>query len=305
VLAACGGSARLGTVKELSLPAKAGSTHELTLGPDGNMWVTQQIQGMLVRVTPEGDLRSYKMPPGSGPHGIRFDRQGHLWITLEFDDAIAELNQDGQILHTYPIPGPKAGPHGLAVASDGAVWWTGKASGVIGRLDPATGKMRVFRLPDPKSQPIYIDQGCDGMYFTELNAGRIGRVTNAGKITEYPTPTPGSRPIAVAASHCQIWFSEEHGGHFGVLDPQTKQIREYPSNRPDEELAGLGFDRSGTLWLAYRTPDAIGRVAADRTVREFPLPTKKAVLHRITVGPGNTMWFTELATDKVGYIRTA
>jgi virginiamycin B lyase len=308
-IAACGGSSssspKPGTIKEFDLPAKAGSTHEITLGPDGAMWVTQQVQGMLIRITPNGDQRAYVMPKGSGPHGIRFDRQGHLWLTFEFDNAIAELDQQGHILRTYPIPDPKSGPHGLAVASDGAVWWTGKANGTIGRLDPQTGAMRVFKIGNPTSQPIYIDEGCGAMYFTELNAGRIGRITSQGKITEYPTPTPNSRPIAVAAHDCKIWLSEETGGRFGVLDPKTAKITEYPSGGPDAQLAGLAFDRQGTLWLAYRTPDAVGEVNPDKTVRQFPLPTKKAVLHRITQGPGNTMWFTELAVDKVGFIQTS
>jgi virginiamycin B lyase len=291
-------------VREFNLPDKAASTHELALGPDGNVWVTQQQQAKLVRVTPPGALRFYSLPAGSGPHGIAFDRRGDLWITLEFRDAIAEFDLQGDMLREYPIAQPGAGPHGLTIARDGSVWWTGKEGNVIGRLDPRTGRMRLFALPHPGSTPIYIAAGCDGMYFTELTGSRIGHITNGGRITEYRTPTPDSRPIAVAPRDCRIWFSEETGHHFGVLDPHTGRITEYPLPHPGEYLASLAFDRSGTLWLAYSSPDVIGRVGARMIVQEFPIPTKQAILHRIILGPAGNMWFTELHADKVGYITT-
>jgi streptogramin lyase len=32
------------------------------------------------------------------------------------------------------------------------------------------------------------------MWFTEYNSHKIGKITPAGAITEYPVPTAGSRP---------------------------------------------------------------------------------------------------------------
>lgn len=288
-------------VTEIQLP-KGGSTHELTTGPDGNVWVTQQKQGQVVRVTPNGRLRVHRLPTGSGPHGIDFDRRGRLWVTLEFANAIAKVDRrSGRILARYRIPRRNAGPHGLHVARNGRVWWTGKEGNVVGYVDPRTGRVRVFTVPTADSKPIYIAEGCDGMYFTELTGSRIGRVTDAGKITEWATPTRGSRPIAVAPRGCRIWFSEEAGNHYGVLDPLTGMITEYPLTRPDDELTGLAFDRRGTLWLQHLRPDVIGQAGAAGEVGASPIPTKRATMHRIIQGPGGRMWFTDLATDKVGF----
>lgn len=273
------------------------------MGPDGSVWVTQQVQGNLIRVTHDkkGFAKTvFPMPDGSMPHGIRFARDGHLWITLEAANEIAELDGDGHILRRFPIKGTVAGPHGLAIAPDGAVWFTGKEGDVIGRLDPATGRMRLFPLPHD-STPIYIAPGCGAMFFTELRGSRIGRITNAGRITEFPTPTPDAQPIAVAIRRCKVWFSEEAGHHFGVLDPRTHRIKEYRLPHPTDTLAALAFDGRGTLWLQFKTPDAFGRVDVHRRVHTLPLPTKNAVMHRIILGPGGNMWFTELMTDKVGY----
>jgi len=108
-----------------------------------------------------------------------------------------------------------------------------------------------------------------------------------------------------------VWFTEERGGHFGVLDPRTGKITEYPSPIPSDLLAGLAFDRAGTLWLELNGSDGvdmIARMGADRThsqfrtISQFRVPTNGATLHRIIVGPGGNIWFTELSTDKVGSI---
>lgn len=305
-LAGCASSGWEPVIREFNLPDKAGSTHELAVGPGGDVWVTQQLQGKLVRVTPQGHLQFHSLPPNSGPHGIAFDHAGHIWVTLEFDNAIAELDRNGQILHTYQIPEPGTHPHGLAVAEDGNIWWTGKAGDDIGRLDPRTGQIGLFHLPRFYSEPIYIVQGCGAMYFTELTGSRIGRITNQGRITEYPTLTYPSRPIAVArAPHgCQIYFTEESGHHFGALNPVTGRMIEWALPQRDGELSGLAFDGAGRLWLEFISPDAIGLVGPGMKVREYALPTQHALLHRIILGLGGNMWFTELASDKVGYITT-
>jgi virginiamycin B lyase len=238
------------------------------------------------------------------PHGIEFDRRGRLWLTLEARNEIVRVSRRGRVLRRYPITEAIAGPHGLTVARDGAVWWTGKEGDVIGRLDPRTGRMRQFTLPHG-STPIYIREGCGGMYFTELNGNRIGRITRSGRVVEYPIPSSNNtRPIAVAPAPrgCKVWFSEEAGGHFGVLDPRSARIREFPLPDPEDQLAALAFDPAGRLWLQFKEPDAFGRVGAGRKVVEMrALPTHNAVMHRIIAGPGGKMWFTELMTDEVGY----
>src|SRR4051812_19805408 len=68
----------------------SGSTHELTYNhhaPTGSapvFWITGQTHDALARVSLEGQPAFFAMPDGSGPHGIQFDIDGRLWVTLEF-----------------------------------------------------------------------------------------------------------------------------------------------------------------------------------------------------------------------------
>jgi virginiamycin B lyase len=292
-------------IHETDLADKAGSTHELVASPDGDVWATQQTQAQLVRINPSTTpytVDTFQLPSGSGPHGIAFDSGGRMWITLEFADAIAQV-ADGHIVRQYQIPQADAGPHGLAVDPDGtSIWWTGKEGDVIGRLDPASGDMELFPLPNTGSLPIYISAGADGnMWFTELTGSRIGRISQDGQLTEFQTPTLDSRPIAILSGpDGQEWFTEEAGHAFASIDEQGT-ILEHPVPTADALLAGLAFDASGGMWLNYSHPDLVARVNPDLSVDEYAIPTQDAVMHRIIEGPDHhSLWFTELASDKVG-----
>ncbi|MCR8573351.1 hypothetical protein [Streptomyces sp. Isolate_219] len=298
----------VGTVHEYQMPLpRLGSTHELVIGPDGNLWVSQQLEDRVLRVSTAGRVVGItEFPSNSRPHGIDKDRRGHVWVTEEDTNALVELAATGERIARYPLPLPGAGPHGLRIGCDGhTVWWTGKENGTIGSFDPRTHRWTVHRLA-PDSQPIYLERGprC-AMFFTELTGSRVGRVDANGVVREYATPTPDSRPIAIAAGrHGHMWFTEEAGAAYAELDPATGRITEHRTNVEGAKLAGLAFDCFGNLWVQYNQPGLIDRVRPDLTTSRYTLPTTAPVGHRIISGPDGSMWFSELAVDIVGSITT-
>ncbi|MFF8897320.1 hypothetical protein ACF082_07510 [Streptomyces lydicus] len=297
-----------GAVHEYLMPLpRLGSTHELVIGPDRNLWVSQQLQDRVLRVSATGQVVGIiEFPPNSMPHGIDKDRRGHVWVTEEATNALVELDPAGKRIGSYPLPVPGAGPHGLRIGCDGrTVWWTGKEGGSIGNFDPRTRGWTVYPLA-PDSQPIFLARGprC-AMFFTELTAGRVGRVDANGRLREYATPTPDSRPIAVAVNRRgHVWFTEEAGAAYAHLDPDTGRITEHRTDVPNAKLAALAFDCFGNLWVQYNQPGLIDRVRPDLTTTRYTLPTAVPVGHRIIPGPDGSMWFSELAADTVGSLTT-
>jgi len=287
---------------ELDIPGKMGSTHEISAGPQGNMWITQQKQARLVKVQANGKLKFFPLPENSGPHGLAFDSRGRLWVTLEYIDEIVQIGIDGEIISRFKVPSG-AGPHGLSIASDGIIWWTGKTGNVIGRLDVDKDKLDIFPLGDRPAKPIYIAPGPNGnMWFTELEGSNIGRITDVGEITLFALPTENARPIVVFPGPGGLmWFTEERGNAYGTISA-TGEIVEYPTGVEGGKLAGAVIDADENIWLQYNTPDIIQRIAPDKTVTTYNLPTKNAVQHRIALGFGGKIWATQNATDKVVYI---
>lgn len=311
-------------------PIHPGSTHEITFDASrpGNIWITGQNYDWLVRVTPTtGAMHFVPVEPGSGPHGIEFDRDGILWVSLECTGRLIALGKDGARVRDWPLPAG-ARPHGLGIGPDGrTLWYTAKTTGRIGRVDPGTGKVTEYALKDPTSTPIYVRAGPDGgMWATELTGNRIARIAPDGRLSEYDIPFPNSRPIAIVPGpDGAMWFSEEAGSRVARIDGSGR-IVEYvvpkPDGRPNMLLAGLAFDGAGNLWVqqyvdaAAPTPegdDYIVRIAAagleagpdglkPEHFTRFPVKTRNTVMHRIMEGPDQAMWFTEMHADKVGRI---
>jgi len=63
------------------------------------------------------------------------------------------------------------------------------------------GDFTEYALPTAQAGPVEIVAASDGaMWFTEFNAGAIGRITATGLVTEYPIPTADSAPDGLTAA---------------------------------------------------------------------------------------------------------
>lgn len=322
-------------------PAPKGSTHEITFNPKGggDLWITGQNYDQVVKVGMDGSMTFHPMPPGSRPHGIEFDGEQRLWVSLEFAGQIVRLDANGKIEQTIDVgldcptcaDGKKINPypHGLWFGADGkTIWFTGKGTGTIGKVAP-DGKMTTYQLKTVGSVPIYIRPGNDGtMWATELVGNAIVRIGTDGTLTEIPIPTHNSRPIAIVPEPGSnaMWFSEEAGNRIGRVTPDGR-ITEYqlPMTQPNIILAALAFDGDSNLWVqqyvdqnsptpANPSPsggDYILKIdksiltTAPADISRVPMtyyrvPSTQTVMHRILQGPDGNIWFTELGVNKVG-----
>ena len=340
--------------KPTTPPAMQGSTHEITFNHNGGktLWMTAPNYGEGVSVGMDATFKFHKMPDGAMPHGIAFDKAGQLWVSFEHvaghmtgpgGHGAPSGDSSGQIARLDPVSGKvlkrynvNTDPHGLGIGPDGkTVWFTGKTKGTVGYLKP-DGTAVNFALPNQNSDgpekdkpyPIYIAAGSDGnMWFTELQGNRIGRVTPAGKISEFPIPTPNSRPIAIIKepSGTALWFSEEAGNKVARIDMKGT-ITEFAvpvrkmSPQPNYMLAGLAFDAEGNVWTQQYVAQTDGNppgpdyiVMIGKSIRSakpsdkldftyYEVPTRNTVMHRIIQGPDMNMWYTELKADKIGRI---
>jgi len=162
------------------------------------------------------------------------------------------------------------------------------------------------------SRPLAIAAGRDGaLWFTEIGANKIGRMTTDGFLTgEWTVPTPGSQPDGIAiAADGSVWFAEVIGNKIGRLRPGGV-IVEYPVPTPDSRPTEVTVGPEGRVWFTERgTVAAPGsRVGAvdpstgavtDYVVRSGSRPLG------IVAGPDGTLWFTEQAGNRVGRISTA
>jgi virginiamycin B lyase len=113
-------------------------------------------------------------------------------------------------------------------------------------------------------------------------------------IREFDVPS-GSHPHDVApAADGGVWYTGQHVGMLGHLDPATGTVREIPlggGSSPHGVIVGP----DGAPWITDSGLDAIVRVdPATADVRTFPLPANRrgANLNTAAFDGDGTLWFT-------------
>ena len=111
-------------------------------------------------------------------------------------------------------------------------------------------------------------------------------------VREYPVPR-GSHPHDVApATDGTIWYTGQHTGELGRLDPRTGRIRRVAlgsGSAPHGVIVG----RDGAAWVTDGGLNAILRVdARTHRVRRFPVRGGYANLNTATFDHRGVLWFT-------------
>ena len=143
------------------------------------------------------------------------------------------------------------------------------------------------------------------LWFTEYTGNKIGRITTAGAIAEYPVPTPDSAPHGIVAGpDGAVWFTEHYAGKIGRITT-SGSITEYVVPTPGSYPAAIVPGPDGALWFAEHYTNKIGRITTAGAITEYEIPTANSYPVGIALGPDGALWFTEYATSKLGRITTA
>jgi streptogramin lyase len=163
----------------------------------------------------------------------------------------------------------------------------------------ATGDISEFSVSTANSGPAGTALGPDGnFWFIEQISNRIGRITPAGAITEFPIPT-NSRPWDITAGpDGNLWFTEQYSDQIARITP-AGSITEFPIPPDDSkplgsEPWGITAGPDGNLWFTEQEGNRIGRITPTGTITEFPIPLSMNSPFDITVGPDGNLWFTAM-----------
>src|SRR5947208_849073 len=150
-----------------------------------------------------------------------------------------------------------------------------------------------------------IASGADGnLWFVERAANRIGRITPAGTVAEFPIPSPQSDPRGIIRGpDGAIWFAEQAAGNLGRITADGT-ITEFPlappwATRLQPYKLTIGPDQA--LWGTLPNNTAIFRMTTEGIVTVFAIPAYR-YLGGITTGPDGNLWFA--ASQFIGRMST-
>jgi virginiamycin B lyase len=279
----------------------------ITAGPDGGIWFSSGDG--LARIDGKGAVRRLPSLGTNGqPGGIAVGPDGNLWTTASGPGSIARIATAGAI-NQFPLGSIAPQPWGIASDSLGDLWFTEANSGAIGRITAAGLVVAEYKIPVPTDAagevdppgPVGIVAGADGaIWFTELTAGRIGRVDALGNFQLYRLPSGSrSRPYGLAPGpDGALWFAENGVDKIGRITTDGA-ISEFVLPKAGSSPQGIASGPDGALWFTETDGDRIGRITTAGAISEFALPAGSGPA-AITPGPDGALWFTEPRRLRIG-----
>lgn len=162
-----------------------------------------------------------------------------------------------------------------------------------------------FALPTQNSEPFGITVGPDGnLWFSELGANKIGRLTPSGQLSEFRVPTSSGSPIAIAVGpDGALWFTELGGNKIGRITT-SGSITEYHIPTLHSQPMGLAAGPDGALWFveSSQTAHKVGRITTTGTITEYQAGFRH--LYFIVAGADGRLWYTGGSGGAISAITT-
>ncbi len=288
-----------GRIVEFTLPAPNSGPSSIVAGPDGALWFTEFNRARIGRIDRGGHIAEFAVPTrGSSPVEIIVGPDRALWFTEIVGGKIGRIDRAGHVVE-FALPSPRAAPSRLTAGRDGRYisWRSGAISSAVSpppgaspssRLAPGAcprasrqartatsgwpsgAAMRYSAsIPrpmcgrSPSRAPIAASsrsRGPDGnLWFTEIDAGAIGRISPRGQIKEFPLASATEGPAGITRGpDGNLWFTA-YAGSIGRITPggRITAFRLPATGSKPNEIA-LGPD--GKLWFAEFAANKIGRI---------------------------------------------
>src|SRR5712691_11081240 len=106
--------------RSFPIPTSDSQPISITLGPDGNLWFTEQNRSQVTRVTPDGVITEFLTPTFSFPIDITPGPDGNVWFSEGAIGRIAFITPGGHI-EEIAFSGFDAAA-GITTGPDGNIW---------------------------------------------------------------------------------------------------------------------------------------------------------------------------------------
>jgi len=300
------------TVTEFPIPFEstdpAPMPEGIVMGPDGNIWFTEQGGDKIGRVDPSNPaaIQEFDLPTGlTDPINITVGPDSKIWFTGTFSGAggVGRMNPanpaDTQAKGGYNVAGPK----GIATGSDGLIHLGDSIQGKVVAINPTT----MDKIADGDT-PINsgnfnirnLTRGPDGNIWVTDFGGQVAKVTPEGIATAYDVPASSVWDI-VAGPDGNLWYTAPDGASAAGRVSTTGSAMEFLVT-PIGDPHGIAVGPDGALWIAQAVGNSIGRMTTDGQFTEIKGLTDGARPEWIAAGPNNTMWFSEQDGNRIGRI---
>ncbi len=206
---------RITTAGAITKYAATGAPSSIIVGPDGALWFTEfGNDKQYGRLDPaDGSVTEHAVAVSAGTFTVAFmafGADGNVYLTDDGTNqaVYAVVPATGALVKSYSFG---SAPTGIVAGPDGAIW-VGLAAGSIARIGIPDGLTSTYPT---SGKVVQLTAGTDGnVWFTD-DTGKIGNVTPAGAVTEFPIPQYAVAPYGhaygiITAPDGSFWFTYGH-----------------------------------------------------------------------------------------------
>ncbi len=255
------------TITDYPLPNPGSKPLSLTVGQDGNLWLTEFGGGRIAKFN-VGTLgfTECTLPPQTGatptPFGIAAGQDGNLWVTDPASNGIWVIQPGCGMYAFYPIATPNADPQAITVGPDTALWFV------------EAGVDKIGRIP-------------------------IGAASGTAP-AEYPVSAGAGLGVIVSGADNALWFTETRSDKLGRM-LTTGVLASETSLTGVGSPYGLVLGPDGNFYIGDQTKSAIVQyITSTGAINSYPTKTANSGPFWLTIGPDNEVYFTEQTANQIG-----
>lgn len=178
----------------------------------------------------------------------------------------------------------------------------------IGKIDES-GRITEFATPtkDGDGSKVAVDSLVmdkkGNIWFTERLAGKVGKLSPDGKITEFPLSSPTSGPLGIDIDKSgNLWIAQRYANKISQMTPDGK-LTDIELPEPDSEPRTVFVDSRNRVWYTARAANEIGYYDMNtKKLVRLQIPTSTARPAGMWETSDGTIYFVEMVGNKLAKV---
>ena len=266
--------------------ADYGGSGGLTLGPDHNVWFTEQKH--VAKITPTGTITEYSYPSGatSNSYGsTTTGPDGNVWFTEYNNQIVAKVVPATGTITEYSVASLGCNPTSIVSAPDGNLYFS--CSNYLGQITTSGVSARFYDPFGISYFPEGLKIGPDSnIWFADGNGAYIGEFNPTNiSFTEYVPPYTGGTVYDLALGPDGNFWSPESDNKINVYLLKVLGVSPTSLSFASTGLkANLTVSEPGTTkWTATSISSGVCSVAQGSSANIFVVTAAGAGTTKITV----------------------
>jgi len=325
-------------IKEFGIPVEQRGLKGITTDTDGNVWFYHSTNstGKIIKMDQSGRFEEYDVSGTTmvpyyvaelaGGQLVFDETRSAIWFTDARTNSIGKLDTNSGQIHLIPIPAEKAGPMGITLSNDKkTVWFTEILASKIAKLDPTSDKITEYSTGDDTGPTFLLFDKNGVLWVTQSYSHNILSIQpdlldsdSTNRMLSFTLPKPETFSpfgmVIVDNQQKQQMIISDHGSSRVILSDADSKLSEFvsywtsPSSVYPQTLPGqIVADKTGNVYFPQHGGNRISKidtVSGVMTEYEIPSGPLATVVFTAITNDGSKVWFTEWASNKIGYLDT-